>query len=47
MAKKNSPEGVNRLRMATFGVVCFLHFFLRSLEMGLAVDCGGPNSYEK
>ena len=24
---KNSPEGVNRLRMATFGLVCFLHFF--------------------
>ena len=23
---KKSPEGVNRLRMATFGVVCFLHF---------------------
>ena len=30
MAKmaKNFPEGVNRLRMATFGVVCFLHLFL-------------------
>ena len=45
MAKK-FPDGVYRLRMATFEVVYFLEFVLRLLQMGLfwGIGDGFPNT---